>query len=112
MNIRLLFFTVTFLALTGCGREVRVIDESGKPIPGAVVCVVAPSYNGPYAKASAQGIVEAPSMFNEQWLYVSAKDFEEVSVTLPQKFPITVTLLSKVGTKPWTGTIDSAPATH
>ena len=82
------------LALTGCGKVVRVIDLQGKPIAGAHVMAFYPSFFGPDSLTGVDGetTVETNWLLKEEALSVSAIGFQSCWMPFPTTWPQTVQL--------------------
>jgi hypothetical protein len=79
-------FSVVFFA--GCAQVV-VIDESGRPLQGAAVEAVSPSFGHGKKATGPDGVALLDPFYfvSPQWIYVQKPGYENVVETYPKKWP-------------------------
>ena len=81
------------LLTLGCSADVRVVDEKGSPIEGALVEPVSLSMNGRGILTDADGEVSLPFTIQEwKWVNVSKRGYQRVQVGLSPQKPTPVLL--------------------
>lgn len=80
--------------LLGCGKVVRVVDHEGRPVAGASVTAVYPSFNGSttYTDVDGNACVSSTWVGSAESLSVSAPGFISASEPFPRRWPQTVRL--------------------
>jgi hypothetical protein len=80
--------------LLGCGKAVRVVDHEGRPVVGAGVTAIYPSFNGvtTYTDVDGNACVSSTWAGTAEWLSVSAPGFVSVSEPFPRRWPQTFRL--------------------
>ncbi len=89
-----LISSLACLLSLGCSSDVRVVDQNGNPVEGAVVEPVSLSMNGPEILTDADGAVSLPLTVQEwKWVHVSKGGYRRVSdVMLGGSRPVRVVL--------------------
>jgi len=93
-----IFISCAFLMLSGCAKpkSVMVVDDFGKPVSGARVCVQSTSIEGAPTLTDDDGSaivnVDIP---NARWITVSKEGYYGQQVDIPAKWPLQVTLIKR-----------------
>lgn len=77
--------------LAGCATaRVRVVDGEGRPVEGAAVTGIYPSFQASPARTDADGVATLSS--DVHWISVSADGFEDARVDRPDRWPLEIPL--------------------
>src|SRR5690349_21153766 len=94
-----IFTLCALFALGGCGakqKSVHVVDDLGKPVSGARVCVQSGSIEGTPTLTDDDGSagvdVDVP---NARSINISKEGYYSQQVSIPSKWPITVILIKR-----------------
>ncbi len=90
-----LLFLVGMMFLTGCGRSLRVIDESGLPVVGAEVVVVGLSTSGTPSITNEQGVAHLINPVQKPMgISIRKEGVGSTIIAYPSRWPVEVTLRS------------------
>ena len=97
MKKLVMFLVLPTFLVTGCSSEkVIVVDSKGVPVQDAEIYAVSLSMSTGPAKTNAKGEATVPS--NRQgarWIAVKKMGYQEMQVSIPAKWPLTVTVKAK-----------------